>query len=274
MSVMYVAVKQTPPLGAVKDEFMRGQQLRYSHQVELKMRDISRNLKDEDKIEAAKKARHQEAIEEMREFNRKQDQRRIEAYVKSANDPCIGQLARRSRGRWTIIRRSACSASAAHSPSAICCGGLRTISSGSTRTTRLRFWLSRTQIIRFIWQRCIINGVKLPARWPVGSRAFDPARVHDTLAFGSGPVRGGDIEALAAALKLPAFEPIELMLALQQGNWGPIAIDAQNDVRRLRAVNHRLRGRAVLDADLIGLGGKVVGKPDLAVVAGNQSAMA
>lgn len=274
--LLFLAEKQTPPLGAAKDEFMRAQKARYPHQVELKVREIARNLKSEDKIETAKKARRQDAVEEMREFNRKQDQRRIEAYVKSASDPCIGQLA-------AIAWSSGCCATV----SVLGQNGTtfleRDVLAGFTEDLFKLYPDEKAapalvvqdgSLVRFIWQRCIINSVKLPAWWPVGSRPFDPNRVHDTMALWSGPARGGSIEALAAALKLPACEPLELMLALQQGEWGQIAIDTQIDVRRLRAVTYRLRGRAALDVDIVGMGGKVAGRSSLQVVANDQSAVA
>lgn len=276
MSVLYLTAKLTPPLGAAKDEFMRHQMVRYPHQVELKVRDIPRNLKDEDRIETAKKARHQEAVEEMRQFNRKQDLRRIEAYVKSAADPCIGQIAAIA---WSAGNSSTVSV-LSQNGGTICerdvlAGFADDVSKLNPDEKAPMLVVQDSALVRFIWQRCVINFVKLPAWWPVGSRPFDPNRVHDTMAYWGGPARGGGtIETLAAALKLPAFEPLELMLALQQGEWGQIAFGVQNDVRRLRAVTHRLRGRAALDADLIGLGGKVVGKPDLQVVASDQSAVA
>jgi hypothetical protein len=274
--LLFLAAKQTPPLGAAKDEFMRELKVRYSHQVELKVRDVPRNLKDEDKIETAKKARYQEAVEEMREFNRKQHLRRIEAYVKSAADPCIGQIAAialsagnsstvgvLSQNGGTICERD------------VLAGFADDVSKLNPDEKAPTLVVQDSALVRFIWQRCVINFVELPVWWPVGSRPFDPNRVHDTMAYWGGPARGdGSLETLAAALKLPAFEPLELMLALQQGDWAQIAIDTQNDVRRLRAVTFRLRGRAALDADVIGLGGKVAGKPDLQVVASDQSAVA
>lgn len=275
--LLFLAAEQTPPLGAAKDEFMRNQMMRYPHQVALKVRDIPRNLKDDEKIETAKKARHQEAIDERREFNRKQDLRRIEAYAKSANDPCVGQLAAIA---WSAGNSAAVSLLGQNGGTFgevdVLRGfadGLSTLYPDETAAAPVLV-VQDGSLVRFIWQRCIINSVRLPAWWPVSSRAFDPARVHDTMAFWSGPARVGGIDTLATALKLPAPEPLELMLALQEGLWEQIGIDTQNDVRRLRAVTHRLRGRAALDADLIGLGGKIVGKPDLAVVTGNQSAVA
>ncbi|MCW2079661.1 UNVERIFIED_ORG: hypothetical protein M2193_001836 [Bradyrhizobium japonicum] len=274
--LLFLAAKQTPPLAAAKDDFMRAQKARYPHQVELKVRDIPKNLKDDEKIEAAKKARHQDAVHEMREFNRKQDVRRIEAYVKSATDPCIGQLAAIA---WSA--GYCATVSVLGQNGATFCE--RDVLAGFAddlfklypdEKAMPALVVQDGSLVRFIWQRCIINSVKLPAWWPVGSRPFDPTRVLDTMAFWSGPARGGSIEALAAALKLPAFdEPLELMLALQEERWGQIAADTQNDVRRLRAVTFRLRGRAALDADIVGMGGQIAGKPDLAV-AGSQSVVA
>lgn len=273
--LLFLAAKQTPPLGAAKDEFMRAQKARYRHQVELKVREVARNLKDEEKIETAKKARRHEAVEEMREFNRRQDQRRIEAYVKSASDPCIGQLAAIAWSAGYCATVSVLGQNDATFCERDVLAGfaddLFKMCPDEKATPALV--VQDGSLVRFIWQRCIINSVKLPAWWPVGSRPFDPNRVHDTMALWSGPARGGSIEALAAALKLPSCEPLELMLAQQEERWGQIAIDTQNDVRRLRAVTFRLRGRAVLDADIVGMGGKVAGKPDLAVVASSQGAV-
>lgn len=274
--LLYLAAKQAPPLGAAKDEFMREQIVRSPHQVGLKVRDIPRNLKDDEKINIAKEARHQVAVEERREFNRKQDQRRIEAYVKWASDPCIGQLAAIAWsagycGTVSVLGQNG----AAFCERAVLTGfadDLFKLYPDEKATPALI--VQDGSLVRFIWQRCIINSVKLPAWWPVGSRPFDPNRVHDTMALWAGPARGGSIEALAAALKLPAFEPLELMLALQEERWGQIAIDTQNDVRRLRAVTYRLRGRAALDADLVSMGSKVAGEPNLQVVANDQSAVA
>lgn len=274
--LLFLAAKQTPPQGATKEEFMREQMVRYPHQVALKVRDVPRNLKDDEKIKIAKETRHQEAIDEQREFNRKQDQRRIEAYVKSSSDPCIGQLAAIA---WSAGNSS--TVSVLGQDGATFCE--RDVLAGFAddifklypdEKATPALVVQDGSLVRFIWQRCVINNVRLPAWWPVGSRPFDPNRVHDTMALWAGPARGGSIEALAAALKLPAFEPLELMLALQEERWGQIANDTQDEVRRLRAVTYRLRGRAALDADLVGMGGKVAGKPNLQVVANDQSAVA
>ncbi|MBR0822416.1 hypothetical protein [Bradyrhizobium liaoningense] len=274
--LLFLAAKQTPPLAAAKDGVMRAQRARYPRQVELKVREVASNLKDEEKIEAAKKARHHEAVEEMRDLNRKQDQRRIEAYVKSASDPWIGQLAAIAWSAGDCATASVLGQNGAtfceRDVLAALADDLVKLYPDEKATPALV--VQDGSLVRFIWQRCIINSVKLPAWWPVGSRPFDPNRVQDTMAFWSGPARGGSIEALAAALELPVFQPLELMLALQEERWGQIAVDTENEVRRLRAVTFRLRGRAALDADIVGMGGEVAGKPDLAVVASGQSAVA
>ena len=99
--------------------------------------------------------------------------------------------------------------------------------------------------VRYIWQRCVILGVPVPAWWPHDAKPWDTDRVDDTMLLWAG--QGGRIglDRLCRALGIPGkgdLDGSKVWDALQQGRINDVAEYCDDDVRRLRAVHQRIRG--------------------------------
>lgn len=99
--------------------------------------------------------------------------------------------------------------------------------------------------VRYIWQRCVILGVPIPAWWPHDAKPWDVERIDDTMLLWAG--QGGRIglDRLCRALGIPGkgdFDGSMVWDAVQRGEIDKVVDYCDDDVRRLRAVHQRIRG--------------------------------
>jgi Predicted 3''-5'' exonuclease related to the exonuclease domain of PolB. len=99
--------------------------------------------------------------------------------------------------------------------------------------------------LRFIWQRAIVLGVKLPSWWPIDAQPWDQKRIHDTMLMWAGAKGTVGLDRLCRALGIPGKGDIDgskVWDAIQAGRIDEVCTYCSDDVRRLRSVHQRLRG--------------------------------
>jgi 3'-5' exonuclease len=102
--------------------------------------------------------------------------------------------------------------------------------------------------VRFIWQRAIILGVKVPAWWPHDARPWDTDRLQDTMTGWAGHGNRIGLDRLCRALGIEGRGDIEgskVWDAVQAGRINNVCQYCDDDVARLRAVHRRIAGISV-----------------------------
>lgn len=100
--------------------------------------------------------------------------------------------------------------------------------------------------VRFVWQRAIILGVKVPAWWPHDAKPWDTDRVQDTMTGWAGHGNRIGLDRLCRALGIAGKGDIDgskVWDAVLAGRINDVCQYCDDDVERLRKVHQRITGR-------------------------------
>jgi len=97
--------------------------------------------------------------------------------------------------------------------------------------------------LRFIWQRCIVLGIRVPAWVPRNPKPWDPV-VFDTMTAWAGARDTISMDNLCAALGLPGKGDIDgskVAAMWANGEHEAIAAYCRGDVERTRAIHRKMQ---------------------------------
>lgn len=97
--------------------------------------------------------------------------------------------------------------------------------------------------IRYIWQRCVVHGIKLPRWWPLNGRPWDDEHVYDTMIQWAGVKGSISQDNLCLALGIPPKQGMNGAMVwptIQQGGYERVAQYCMDDVRRVRAIHRKM----------------------------------
>lgn len=97
--------------------------------------------------------------------------------------------------------------------------------------------------IRFIWQRCMVLGIRVPAWFPIDPKPWD-AGVFDTMTAWAGSRDTISMDNLCAALGVPGKSGVDGGMVGQMfadGKHKEIAAYCRDDVDRTRAIHRKMR---------------------------------
>lgn len=104
--------------------------------------------------------------------------------------------------------------------------------------------------IRFIWQRAIILGVRLPTWWPVGFNKYRQDQVIDTMTMWAGSDGRISLDNLCVALGVPGKGDVDgskVWDLVRSGRIADVTRYNADDIGRLRAVHRRMSGLPDID---------------------------
>ncbi|PHV12075.1 ribonuclease H [Chitinimonas sp. BJB300] len=98
--------------------------------------------------------------------------------------------------------------------------------------------------LRYVWVRCIINGLRPPEWWPVDAKPWDNQRVFDTMTHAAGVGGRVSLDKLCKALGIPTpkgeLDGSKVYDYYKAGRINEILTYCAGDVEAMRKVYHRL----------------------------------